>query len=213
MVSGGLRSAAAARRWGAAWASGRAWARGGAHGPRGAQSPARAGSLKSTARSSRAAVPQAVRSWQPRAGSLGVSLPHLESQGLSQAPAVSSGLSLRFGERASSPVRLLEAREWRRARGSRRRRRGARRQTGGLPWVLCPARGLAFRRLRWNEKQASCLSRPPSRLPFFPVLQILGSSSSGNAGRKLAREGGGGWKFLAALSSCVYGAGGSRWVG
>lgn len=75
------------------------------------------------------------------------------------------------------------------------------------------ARGRAFRRLGYNEKQASCLSRPPSRLPFFPVLQILGSSSSGNAGRKFAREGGGGWKFLAALSSCVYGAGGSRWVG
>lgn len=55
-------------------------------------------------------------------------------------------------------------------------------------------------------RERSILSLPPALTPaFFPVLQILGSSSSGNAGRKLAREGGGGWKFLAAplLCACV----------
>ena len=65
-IVSGVRSRAAARLEGAAWASRRSWAGGSAPGPRGA-----ARSLKSTARSSRAAVPEAVQSWQLQAGSLG----------------------------------------------------------------------------------------------------------------------------------------------
>ncbi|XP_070644632.1 collagen, type I, alpha 1b-like [Bos indicus] len=124
--------------------------RGSAHGARGARSPARARSLNSTARSSRAAVPQAVRSWQRRrAGALGVPLPHLESPGLSRPPAVSSsGVFLPFGGRASSPESAFsKPREWPRAQGSRRRR-GARGPPGGAavgppPGARCPV----FRRL------------------------------------------------------------------
>ena len=155
----------AARRWGAAWAWGRAWARGSAHGARGARSPARARSLKSTALSSRAAVPQAVRSWQRRAGALGVSLPHLESQGLSRAPAVSSGVLLRFGGTASSPVRLLEAREWPRARGSRRRP-GARRQPGGCRRSSA-RRALSCLQTALVERKTSILSLSPALTPSF----------------------------------------------
>lgn len=145
--------------------------RGGEPGPRGSAHGARgARSLNSTARSSRAAVPQAVRSWQRRrAGALGVPLPHSESPGLSRPPAVSSsGVFLPFGRRASSPESAFsKPGEWPRAQGSRRRR-GARRPPGGAavgppPGARCPV----FRRLGEDENPASCLSRPPSRLPFF----------------------------------------------
>lgn len=137
---------AAARRWGPHGRGEEPGPRGSAHGARGARSPARARSLNSTARSSRAAVPQAVRSWQRRrAGALGVPLPHLESPGLSRPPAVSSsGVFLSFGGRASSPESAFsKPGEWPRAQGSRRRR-GARRPPGGggLPWVLRPARAV-----------------------------------------------------------------------
>lgn len=92
--------------------------------------------------------------------------------------------------------------------------RGGRGDRAGLRGVLFPAPAV-LPSDGWGEaKSKHPVPRPPSRLPFFPVLQILGSSSSGNAGRKLAREGGGGWKFLAALCLSVFGAeevGG--WVG
>lgn len=192
-----VRSAAAARLWGAAWARGGSAARDSAHGPGGALSPARPRSLQSTARSSRAAGPEAGRSWRPRAG-------RRECHFLTWSPRDFHGLPrcLRVFSSASEGGRALlsasadapERTGAREAGGSR----AARRQPGGCVAPLPCARCLAFRWLWEREKQASCLSRPPSRLPFFPVLQILGSSSSGNAGRKLAREGGGGWKFLAA---------------
>lgn len=192
-----VRSAAAARLWGAAWARGGSAARGSAHGPGGALSPARPRSLQSPARSSRAPGPEAGRSWRPLAG-------RRECHFLTWSPRDFHGLPrcLRVFSSASEGGRALlsasadapERTGAREAGGSR----GARRQPGGCVAPLPCARCLAFRWLWEREKQASCLSRPPSRLPFFPVLQILGSSSSGNAGRKLAREGGGGWKFLAA---------------
>lgn len=207
---------AAARRWGPHGRGEEPGPRGSAHGARGARSPARARSLNSTARSSRAAVPQAVRSWQRRrAGALGVPLPHLESPGLSRPPAVSSsGVFLSFGGRASSPESAFsKPGEWPRAQGSRRRR-GARRPPGGGCRGSSARRALSSLQTAWVGRKPSILSLSPALTPsFFPVLQILGSSSSGNAGRKLAREGGGGWKFLAAPLWCVYGAGGSRWVG
>lgn len=98
-----------------------------------------------------------------------------------------------------------DARERTRAPGPRppREARGPRRAA----WVLFPAPSIlpsdGFSKTK--SKHPVSLARPQC-LPFFPLLQILGSSSSGNAGRKLAREGGGGWKFLAALCLCVYGA-------
>lgn len=110
--------------------------------------------------------------------------------------------SARRGGRASAAFRLSGRPERARARGTRGRGGGEETARGGEGGPLRGVRGPAFRRLRENAQPASCLPRPPSRLPFFPVLQILGSSSSGNAGRKFAREGGGGWKFLAAPCLC-----------
>lgn len=127
----------------------------------------------------------------------GVSLPHLESQGLSRAAAVSSGVFLRFGGRASSPFRLCRCPG---EDGSARsgRQPGGEETARGLRGSSA-LRPLSCLQMALGTRKTSILSlSPPSRLPFFPVLQILGSSSSGNAGRKLAREGGGGWKFLAA---------------
>lgn len=111
--------------------------------------------------------------------------------------------SAREGGRARLSA-FLEALERTRARGTRRplgaRDRAALRGS-------CSRRPRACLQTASGGRKASILSlRPPARLPFFPVLQILGSSSSGNAGRKFAREGGGGWKFLAAPRLCVYGA-------
>lgn len=202
MVSG-VRSLAAARLRGPAWARGGSAARGSAHGPRGALRPARPRSLQSTARSSRAAVPEAGRSWRPRAGWRECHFLTWSPRDFSRAPAGSPSVFPRSGGRAITlSFRLLQRRPGEDESAGSGQQPGARRQPRGCVAPLPSARCLAFRR-RWErEKQASCLSRPPSRLPFFPVLQILGSSSSGNAGRKLAREGGGGWKFLAA-QCCV----------
>lgn len=129
-IVSGVRSPAAARLEGAAWASRRSWAGGSAPGPRGA-----ARSLKSTARSSRAAVPEAVQSWQLQAGSLGSVTSSLRVPGTFTA---SCGVFGRFpppGGRASLAFRLSGRPG--RARGTRRPR-GARRQRG-VPWVLLPA--------------------------------------------------------------------------
>lgn len=130
----------------------------------------------------------------------GVSLPPSESQGLSQAPAVSSGVSLRpaggrKGERGFPPFGARGAgageRGERGERGAARRRREAASPLRGARARSCLQAARA-------ERTASILSPSPALAPsFFPVLQTRGSSSSGNAGRKSAREGRG-WKFLAA---------------
>lgn len=180
----------------AAGAGGRAGP-GSAHPARGPLSPARAASLSSTARASRAAVPEAVQSWRRRAGSQGSVASSLGVPGTFTGSRGVLGCFPPLQGQGELPFRLWGC-PGGRARGSQaaaRARDSPAAAVGPLPGARC----LAFRQ-RWESaKQASCLSRPPSRLPFFPVLQILGSSSSGNAGRKSAREGGGGWKFLAAL--------------
>nr|KAF6474817.1 hypothetical protein HJG63_010955 [Rousettus aegyptiacus] len=211
MVSG-VRSPAAARLWGAAWASRRTWARGSAHRPRAARS------LKPPARSSRAAVPlEAVQSWPLRAASLGSVTSSLGVPGTFTGSCGVFGCFPRLGREAGREDELGSPPFWAPRKGRERGDRGGRGGRGdraGLRGVLFPAPAV-LPSDGWGEaKSKHPVPRPPSRLPFFPVLQILGSSSSGNAGRKLAREGGGGWKFLAALCLSVFGAeevGG--WVG
>lgn len=97
--------------------------------------------------------------------------------------------------RSARRRRLLGAR--RRAGGAARGRTQPRAARGARPW----ARGVAFRRLRESAQPASRLPAR-ARASFFPVLQILGSSRSGSAGRKLAGRGRG-WRVQAAPRLCA----------
>lgn len=207
---------AAARRWGAAWAWGRAWAPGQrAWSPRGAEPGAGAepelhgALLQGRGAAGRAELAAAAGR---RAGSATSSL------GVPGTFTASRGVF--FGcfpplrrEGELSGVRLLEAQGVAESAGQPAAARGAGIARGGCRGSSA-RRALSSLQTAWVGRKPSILSLSPALTPsFFPVLQILGSSSSGNAGRKLAREGGGGWKFLAAPLWCVYGAGGSRWVG
>lgn len=207
---------AAARRWGAAWAWGRAWAPGQrAWSPRGAEPGAGAepelhgALLQGRGAAGRAELAAAAgRRTGSATSSLGVPGTFTASRG------VFFGCFPPFRREGElSGVRLLEARGVAESAGQPAAARGAETVRGGCGGSSA-RRALSCLQTAWVGRKPSILSLSPALTPsFFPVLQILGSSSSGNAGRKLAREGGGGWKFLAAPLWCVYGAGGSRWVG
>lgn len=201
---------AAARRWGAAGAWGRAWAPGQrAWSPRGAEPELHGALLQGRGAAGRAELAAAAgRRAGTATSSLGVPGTFTASRGVFFGcfPPLR-----REGE--LSGVRLLEARGVAESAGQPAAARGAETARGGCRGSSA-RRALSSLQTAWGGRKSSILSLSPALTPsFFPVLQILGSSSSGNAGRKLAREGGGGWKFLAAPLWCVYGAGGSRWVG
>lgn len=207
---------AAARRWGAAWAWGRAWAPGQrAWSPRGAEPGAGAepelhgALLQGRGAAGRAELAAAAgRRAGSATSSLGVPGTFTASRGVFFG---CFPLLRREGE--LSGVRLPEARGVAESAGRPAAARGAETARGGCRGSSA-RRALSSLQTAWVGRKPSILSLSPALTPsFFPVLQILGSSSSGNAGRKLAREGGGGWKFLAAPLWCVFGAGGSRWVG
>lgn len=157
MVSG-VRSPAAARLWGAAWASRRTPARGSAHGPRAARS------LRSTALSSRAAVPEAVQRWQLRAGALGSVTSSLVVPGTftGSCGVFSSFAPLgREGELGFPPFETLGRGRGRGDRG----RRGRRGDRAGL-------RGSSSRRPR-SCLQTASVKRKASILSLSPALNAF----------------------------------------
>lgn len=125
-------------------------------GRRGASSPGRA--------------PPGPRCRRPcRAGSggparWGVSLPHSESQGLSRAPAASSGVFLRRGGRANAALRP-SGRPGADASAGTRRPRAARGQRGAA-WSSS-RRPLSCLQTASEERQASILSLSPALTPSF----------------------------------------------
>lgn len=161
----GVRSRAAARRWGAAPARGGRAARGGAQAPRGAQSPARPRSLQSPARSSRAAGREAGRSWRPRAG-------RRECHFLTRSPGDFHGLlrGPRVFSSASEGGRALlsasaDAQERTRARAAGQRP-GGERTARGLRGSSA-RRPLTCLQTALGTRKTSILSLSPALTPAF----------------------------------------------
>lgn len=165
MVSG-VRSLAAARLPGPAWARGGSAARGSAHGPRGALRPARPRSLQSTARSSRAAVPEAGRSWRPQAGWRECHFLTWSPRDFSRAPAGSPSVFPRSGGRASS---LLSAFAETPRRGRERGKRAAARGEETAPGLRGSSaqRPLSCLQTALGTRKTSILSLSPALTPSF----------------------------------------------
>lgn len=95
----------------------------------------------------------------------GVSLPHLESQGLSRAPAVSSGVFLRLGGRASSPFRLCRCPAEDESAGSGQQP-GGEETAPGLRGSSA-LRPLSCLQMALGTRQTSILSLSPALTPSF----------------------------------------------
>lgn len=205
MVSG-VRSPAAARRWGAAWASGGTLARGGAQGPRAARS------RRSTARSSRAAVPEAVQRWQLRAGSLGSVTSSLGVPGTSTGSCGVFGSFPPLGREGELGFPRFETRRRGRGRGEPGGR-GGRGDRAGL-------RGSSSRRPRSRlqtasvKRTASILSLSPALTPsFFSCLTNPRIIQLRKCWKEVSEGGGRRVEiFGSSVLVCVW-SGGSRWVG